>query len=102
MTTVDAKKSYETIQGILALFGHDVCVLFDTCSHLFVASRAVCHIPIPRITLPYYLIVTTSGDVVLIGGDIYRDCEIRVHDKDMLADLVALDIRDFNLILGMD
>lgn len=39
---------------------------------------------------------------MLVGSDIYRDCEIKVHDRDMLVDLVALDIRDFDLILGMD
>lgn len=103
LTTADAEKSHETIQGILTLFGHDVRVLFYTgSSHSFVAPRAVCHIPIPRTALPYYLIVTTPGDAVLVGSDIYRDCEIKVHDKDMLDDLVALDIRDFDLILGMD
>ena len=32
----------------------------------------------------------------------FENCEIEVHDKKLLRDLVILDVRDFDLILGMD
>ena len=56
--------------------------------HSFVAQWVVCHIPIPKTILSYYFI--------------YRDCTIMVHDKELPRNLVVLDIRDFDLILGMD
>lgn len=32
----------------------------------------------------------------------YRDCKIRVHDKVLPENLIVLNIKDFDLILGMD
>ena len=77
-------------------------MLFDTGStHSFITPHVVCHVPIPRTSLSYYLIVTTQGDMVLIGSEVFRDYEIRVHDRKLPIDLVVLDIMDFDLILGM-
>jgi len=67
------------MQDILSLYGIDVCVRFDTGStHSFIAPQAVCHIPVLKIILPYYLIVTTLGDMVLIGSEVFKDYKIMV------------------------
>ncbi|XP_052197351.1 uncharacterized protein LOC127804519 [Diospyros lotus] len=103
LTTAEAEQGKDTVQGILSLYDIDVCVLFDTGStHSFVAPRVVCHIPISSTLLPYYLIVTTLGDTKMVGSEVYRDCKIMVHDKEFPGNLVVLDIKDFDLILGMD
>ncbi|XP_052197391.1 uncharacterized protein LOC127804559 [Diospyros lotus] len=103
LTSTEAEKGKDTVQGILSLYDIDVCVLFDTGStHSFVAPRIVCHIPFSSTLLPYYLIVSTPGGVELVGSEIYRDCKIMVHDKELPGDLIILDIHDFDLILGMD
>ena len=36
-----------------------------------------------------------------MGSEVFRDCEIKVHDKELIGDLVMLNIKDFNLILSM-
>ena len=91
------------MQGILSLYGTDVCVLFYTGStHSFIAPRAVCHIPVLQITLSYYLIVTMSGDTVLMGSEVFKDYKIVVHDRELSGDLIMFDIKDFDLILGMN
>ena len=78
-------------------------VLFDTGStHSFVTPQVVCHIPILRTLLPYYLIVSMRGNVELVCSEVYRDCKIMVHDKELLGNLVVLDIKYLDLILGMD
>ena len=69
---------------------------------LFVAPRVVCHIPIPKTLLPYYLIVSTPGNVELVYSEVYKDCKIIVHDKELLGNLIVLDIKHFDLILGID
>ena len=35
-------------------------------------------------------------------GSETKDYKIKLHDKELRVDLVVLDIRDFNLILGMN
>ena len=77
--------------------------LFDTGStHSFIALHTVCYVPHSQISLPYHLIVTTPGDRIMIAREMFENCEIEVHDKKLVGDLLILDVRDFDLILGMD
>ena len=46
-------------------------------------------------------IVTPVGGLVFIER-VYRECVVRVGDKELLIDLLPLDMRDFDVILGMD
>ncbi|XP_052197291.1 uncharacterized protein LOC127804467 [Diospyros lotus] len=78
----DAEKGNEIVQGILSLCGMDVRVLFDTGStHSFIAPHMVCHVPIPKTSLPYHLAVATPGGLVLLGSEVLRNCEIMVGDR---------------------
>ena len=46
-------------------------VLLDTDStHSFIALYIICHVPIPRMILSYYLVVSTLGDAVLVGSEV--------------------------------
>ncbi|XP_052191886.1 uncharacterized protein LOC127801065 [Diospyros lotus] len=103
LTQVEAKKGNDNIQGILTLYEIDVHALFDTGStNSFITPRVACHIPVLKVSLSYYLIVTTPRNTELVGSEICRDCKIKVHDRELPGDLVVLDIKDFDLILGMD
>ncbi|XP_052197353.1 uncharacterized protein LOC127804521 [Diospyros lotus] len=103
LTAAEAEKGTNTIQGILSLYNHDVRALFDTrSSHSFIALHAASHVPHPRIVLPFHLIVSTPGGNQLWGREVLFNCEIEVHDRKLPGDLVILDLRDFDLILGMD
>ncbi|XP_022849894.1 uncharacterized protein LOC111371986 [Olea europaea var. sylvestris] len=47
------------------------------------------------------VVMTPVGDLLLASW-VYKDCGIRVNDHELKADLILLDIHDFNVILGMD
>ncbi|XP_052190408.1 uncharacterized protein LOC127800028 [Diospyros lotus] len=103
LTSVEAEQGSGTIQGILSLYNHDVQVLFDIgATHSFIAPHVMCYIPHSWIAFPYHLIVSTPGDRVMVGRGKFENCEIGVHDRKLLGDLIILDISDFDLILGMD
>ena len=70
--------------------------------HSFIALRIVCYVPHSHISLPYHLVVTTLGDRIMVARKMFKNCEIEVYDKKLLGDLVILDVRDFDLILGID
>ena len=38
----------------------------------------------------------------ILAKKVYRDCVIFINQKNTMADLVELDIVDFDVILGMD
>jgi len=38
----------------------------------------------------------------MLSREMFGKCEIEVHDKKLLGDLVILDVKDFDLILAMD
>ena len=77
--------------------------LFNTGStHSFIALRIVCYVPHSWISLLYHLIVSTLRDKIMVAREMLKNCEIEVHDKKLLGDLVILDVRDFDLIFGMD
>ena len=50
-------------------------------------------------------VCTPSGEVILVNS-IYKDCVLSIEDRemkaDLLADLLVLKMKDFDLILGMD
>ena len=45
---------------------------------------------------------TPTGDQCLIANKVYRNCEIWIGERKLLADLVSLTIKGYNVILGMD
>jgi len=46
--------------------------------------------------------MTTLGDKIMVAREMFENYEIRVYDKKLLGDLVILDVKDFDLIFGMD
>ena len=52
--------------------------------------------------LDYGLVVRTPTGESLLAESVYRDCMIRMGDHEFVANLISLDIHDFDAILGMD
>ena len=46
--------------------------------------------------------VSTLGCESILVERVYRDCPISVNHKSTMADLIELDVVDFDVILGMD
>ena len=49
---------------------------------------------------PFY-VSAPIGELIL-AKQVYRNCVIYINHKDTMADLVELDMVDFDVILGMD
>ena len=52
--------------------------------------------------LDYDLVVSTPTGGLLLADRVYRDCMIRLDEHELKANLIILDIRDFDAILGID
>jgi len=46
--------------------------------------------------------MTMLGCVAMMGSEVYKDYKIEVYGMELPGDLVVLDIKYFDLILGID
>lgn len=103
MTQQDAQASNTVVTGTLPIHSFDVKVLIDFGpTHSFVSYKFAEKFKKTPEPLNCDLSVATPlGDFVIIDC-VFKHCVIRVGDRELSVDLVLLDIRDFDVILGMD
>ncbi|GKC37143.1 putative reverse transcriptase domain-containing protein [Tanacetum coccineum] len=103
LTTDQAANAPCTISGTLYMYDRDVFVLFDTgATHSVVSLAFSKHIKVPSTLLDYALSISTPMKNNVVIGHEYRDCPLRFDDKIRSANLLPLEMSDFDIILGMD
>lgn len=102
-TEKDAEVSNTVVTGILYLFSHDVRALVDPGStHSFMSTGFMTHVDIIPKVLEHKLVISTPLGKTMIAELEYKSCVIWIWEIELLAYLILLDLRDFNVILGMD
>ncbi|XP_070057503.1 uncharacterized protein [Nicotiana tomentosiformis] len=99
----DAIASDTMITSIISICGRDASVLFDRGStYLYVSSLFSQFLGVPHESLSALVYVSTLvGDFVVVDR-IYRSCIITLWGYEIRADLLLLDMTDFEAILDMD
>ncbi|XP_070011172.1 uncharacterized protein [Nicotiana sylvestris] len=99
----DALASDAVITGIISIYGRDASVLFDPGStYSYVLSLFAHFLAIASESLGTLIHVSTLvGDSVVMDR-IYRSCVVTFCSFEIRADLLLLDMIDFEIILGMD
>ncbi|XP_027086577.1 uncharacterized protein [Coffea arabica] len=96
--------SSEVVKGTLPIFHRLVRVLIDPgATHSFVNSTFMSRIDVKPVILPFDLEVRTPmGNKSIITSLTYKNCEFWIGERRMLVDLVSLDIKGYDVIIGMD
>ncbi|GKC13305.1 putative reverse transcriptase domain-containing protein, partial [Tanacetum coccineum] len=102
LTTDQAANASATVLGTLYMYDHDVFVLFDTATYYVVSLTFSKHIKVPSTLLDYALSISTPMKNNMVIGHEYRDCPLCFDDKIHFANLLPLEMSDFDIILGMD
>nr|GFA74986.1 retrotransposable element Tf2 [Tanacetum cinerariifolium] len=103
LTTEQAANAPGTILGTLYMYDRGVFVLFDTGSTHFVVSIAFSkHLKVPPIPLDNALSLSTPMLNSVIISHEFSNCPLRVGDDIRFANLLPLEMSDFDIILGMD
>ncbi|CAM8990652.1 unnamed protein product [Rhodiola kirilowii] len=103
LTPKDAQASNSVATGTLYICGFDASVLFDPCStHSYVAPHFAVHFSTSPTTMECPLVVSTPVGDRIRAELVYRNIRIQLRGHDMFADLILLDMLDFDIILGMD
>ncbi|KAD5508277.1 hypothetical protein E3N88_15980 [Mikania micrantha] len=103
LTANEAANAPGMVSGTLRLFERDIYVLFDTgATHSVVSLLFTKYLAIAPTALDHTLTITTPlGDSTIISY-VYRDCPIRIESIVCNADLLPMQMGDFDVILGMD
>ncbi|KAJ1438629.1 Zinc finger, CCHC-type [Sesbania bispinosa] len=83
--------------------GRDAHLLVDPgATHSFVSFSFVAQLGKSPSSLGETLAMTTPVGEILLVDCVYRSCVISIGGKELFANLIALDMVDFDVILGMD
>ena len=93
----------EVIDGIFSLYDIEMHALIDPGStHSYVCMEHVFD-KVPMMEkLAYDMHVTSTLGHNVSVNVVYRNCPIVIQAREFLADLITLQFREFDLILGMD
>ncbi|KAH0681196.1 hypothetical protein KY284_022281 [Solanum tuberosum] len=95
--------SPDVVTGTLSIFSHIVYVLIDPGSTLSYVTPLIAEKfkRTPECLVKPFEVSTPIGESI-IARRVYRNCIVTVCDRDTLADLVELEMVDFDVIMGMD
>ncbi|KAL0455146.1 UNVERIFIED_CONTAM: hypothetical protein Slati_0853800 [Sesamum latifolium] len=103
MTREEAPASNDVISGMILLFDGEAYVLIDPGStHSYISSELASKIPDEKAPLGYNLMVylTVGGSVVV--NSVRKGSLVRIGDVNLPVDLIVMDLKEFDVILGMD
>ena len=93
----------EVVSGIFSLYGIQMHALIDLGStHSYVCIEHVFDKVTVVKQLSYDMHVTSPLGNSFNVNMVYRNCPIVIQDREFSADLIALPLREFDFILGMD
>lgn len=99
----DEEASKAIVLGTISLFAYPTCVFIDLGStHSFISYAYARHASSLPVMLDYVLHVSTSLGKSFLANLVFQSCAIMVGDLELLVNLILLDIKDFDVILGMD
>ena len=103
LTPQDAQASNAVVSGILSVCSLDARVLFDPgASHSFVSPIFASRMEWQPTKMLFSLSVATPLSDELETDVFFPSCLVLVEGRELLADLVLLDVIDFDVILRMD
>ncbi|XP_022856836.1 uncharacterized protein LOC111377914 [Olea europaea var. sylvestris] len=103
ITRSDAETNPSVVTGKFSIFGITALVLFDYgATHSFVSTEYVRRLGrTPDIHEVSYSVTIPSGDVQQTNL-IVRACAILIKNRELYADLIVLEMKDYDIILGMN
>ena len=103
LTPQDIQASDTVVTGILPLFLNFAKTLFNSGStHSFISSRYAKLCDKKPGLMDYDLSMATLMGDSLVYNSMLKSRVIQIEDREMLADLILMDMYDYDVILGMD
>ena len=102
MTADEVQANLDLVTGIIFVFGEPAQVLFDSgASRSFISTPFALHANRELTPLKNKLIVTTPLGERIQRTFVFKGCEVVVEGMLLKANLIPLEMSDFDVILGM-
>ena len=89
--------------GIISIFGRDAHILIDPgATHSFISTGFISNVNVESQPVDCSIVVSLPTRDSKIVESVYLDSRVIIGGQEFLADLILLDIHDFDVILGMD
>ena len=103
VTQQDADAAPDVVTGIISILDHDAYTLVDLgATHSFASRPFLDRFQIETQPLEGRMRVSLPAGDPLFPDRVVRDSRVLIGGQEFPADLVALDMRDFDVVLGMD
>ena len=103
VTQQDADAAPDLVTGIISILDHDAYTLVDPgATHSFASKPFLDRCQIETQPLEGRMRVSLPVGDPLLADRVVRDSRVLIEGQKFPADLVALDMRDFDVVLGMD
>ena len=103
VTQQDADAAPDVVTGIISILDHDAYTLVDPgATHSFASKPFLDHFQIETQPLEGRMRVSLPAGDPLFSDRVVRDSRVLIGGQEFPADLVALDMGDFDVVLGMD
>ena len=103
VTQQDADVTPNVVTGIISILDHDAYTLVDPgATHSFASKSFLDRFQIVTRPLEGCMRVSLPAGDPLFSNIVVRDSRVLIGGQEFPADLVALDMRDFDVVLGMD
>jgi hypothetical protein len=102
VTTEEAQQAQDVVLGMFLASSHHVTVLFDSgASHSFISSTFVAKHHLPITVMKHTMLVSSPGGEMRTKH-ICLAVSITIRGVDFLVNLIILDSKGIDIILGMD
>ena len=103
VTPQDADAAPYVVTGIISILDHDASTLVDPgTTHSFASKHFLDRYQIETQPLEGRMRVSLPAGYPLFSDRVVRDSRVLIEGQEFPVDLIALDIRDFDVVLGMD
>ena len=103
VTQQEANAAPDVVTGIISILDHDAYTLVDPgATHSFASNPFLDRFQIETQPLEGRMRVSLPVGDPLLADRVVRDSRVLIEGQEFPADLVALDMRDFDVVLGMD
>ena len=103
VTQQDADAAPDMVTGIISILDHDAYTLVDPrATHSFASKAFLDRCQIETQPLEGRMRVSLPAGDPLLADIVVRDSRVLIEGQEFPADLVALDMRDFDVVLCMD